>query len=36
VELLAFVCGFLKTRIATFLALSFVPRLIIFAILVYF
>jgi membrane protein YqaA with SNARE-associated domain len=36
VELLAFVCGFLKTRIATFLALSFVPRLITFAILVYF
>jgi membrane protein YqaA with SNARE-associated domain len=36
VELLAFICGLLKTRIATFLALSFVPRLIIFAILVYF
>ena len=36
VELLAFVCGFLKTRIATFLLLSFMPRLIIFAILVYF
>jgi len=36
VELLSFICGFLKTRIATFLALSFVPRLIIFAILVYF
>jgi membrane protein YqaA with SNARE-associated domain len=36
VELLAFICGFLKTRIATFLALSFVPRLIIFAVLVYF
>jgi membrane protein YqaA with SNARE-associated domain len=36
VELLAFVCGFLKTRIATFLLLSFVPRLIVFAILVYF
>ncbi len=36
VELLAFVCGFLKTRIATFLLLSFVPRLIIFTILVYF
>ena len=36
VELLAFICGFLKTRIATFIALSFVPRLIIFAILVYF
>ena len=36
VELLAFVCGFLKTRMATFLLLSFVPRLIIFAILAYF
>jgi membrane protein YqaA with SNARE-associated domain len=36
VELLAFICGFLKTSIATFLALSFVPRLIVFAILVYF
>ena len=36
VELLAFICGFLKTRIATFLTLSFIPRLIIFAILVYF
>ena len=36
VELLAFVCGFLKTRITTFLLLSFVPRLITFAILVYF
>lgn len=36
VELLAFICGFLKTRITTFLTLSFIPRLIIFAILVYF
>lgn len=36
VELLAFICGFLKARLAIFLALSFVPRLIIFAILVYF
>jgi membrane protein YqaA with SNARE-associated domain len=36
VELLAFICGFLKTRITTFLALSFIPRLIIFAILVEF
>ncbi len=36
VELLAFVCGFLKARIGFFLLLSFVPRLIIFAILVYF
>lgn len=36
VELLAFICGFLKTRIITFLTLSFIPRLIVFAILVYF
>ena len=36
VELLSFICGFLKTRMVTFLTLSFVPRLIIFAILVYF
>ena len=36
VELLAFACGFLKTRMTTFLLLSFVPRLIIFTILVYF
>jgi membrane protein YqaA with SNARE-associated domain len=36
VELLAFICGFLKTRITTFLTLSFIPRLIIFAILVQF
>jgi membrane protein YqaA with SNARE-associated domain len=36
VELLSFVCGFLKTRIATFLVLSFVPRLILFTVLVYF
>lgn len=36
VELLSFICGFLKTRIATFLTLSFVPRLIVFATLVYF
>jgi len=36
VEFLSFICGFLKTRIATFLVLSFIPRLIIFAILVYF
>lgn len=36
VELLSFICGLLKTRIGTFLALSFVPRLIVFAILVYF
>jgi membrane protein YqaA with SNARE-associated domain len=36
VELLAFICGFLKTSVAVFLALSFVPRLIVFTILVYF
>ena len=36
VELLAFICGFLKTSITVFLALSFVPRFIVFAILVYF
>jgi membrane protein YqaA with SNARE-associated domain len=36
VELISFVCGFLETRIATFLVLSFIPRLIVFAILVYF
>jgi len=36
VELLSFICGFLKTRITVFLALSFIPRFIIFALLVYF
>jgi membrane protein YqaA with SNARE-associated domain len=36
VELLSFICGLLKTHIGIFLALSFVPRLIVFAILVYF
>ncbi|MGB9841752.1 MAG: YqaA family protein [Candidatus Bathyarchaeales archaeon] len=36
VELLAFVCGFLKARLATFLILSFVPRLVTFALLAYF
>jgi membrane protein YqaA with SNARE-associated domain len=36
VELLSFICGFFKTRMSTFLTLSFVPRLIVFAILVYF
>lgn len=36
VELLAFICGFLKTPIATFVALSFLPRLVVFALLVYF
>jgi membrane protein YqaA with SNARE-associated domain len=36
VELLSFICGFLKTHITVFLALSFVPRFIVFALLVYF
>jgi membrane protein YqaA with SNARE-associated domain len=36
VELLAFICGLLKTRITVFLTLSFVPRLIVFTLLVYF
>jgi membrane protein YqaA with SNARE-associated domain len=36
VELLAFICGLLKTRIPTFLLLSFVPRLIVFTLIVYF
>jgi membrane protein YqaA with SNARE-associated domain len=36
VELLSFLCGLLKTRLDVFLILSFVPRLIIFAILAYF
>ena len=35
VELLSFICGFLKTRITVFLALSFVPRFIVFVLLVY-
>lgn len=36
VELLSFICGLLKTRLDIFLILSFVPRLVVFAILVYF
>lgn len=36
VELLSFICGFLKTRVTVFLVLSFVPRFIVFALLVYF
>ena len=36
VELLSFICGLLKTHTATFLALSFIPRLIVFTIIVYF
>ena len=36
VELLSFICGLLKTRLDVFLILSFVPRLAVFGILVYF
>jgi len=36
VELLAFICGLLKTRISTFLLLSFIPRLIVFTLIVSF
>jgi len=36
VELLAFICGLLKTRLDVFLVLSFVPRLVVFIILAYF
>jgi membrane protein YqaA with SNARE-associated domain len=36
VELLAFICGFLKTKLVTFTILSFLPRLFVFSILVYF
>lgn len=36
VELLSFICGLLKTRFVTFLLLSFVPRLIVFALVAYF
>ena len=36
VELLSFICGLLKTRVTTFLILSFIPRLIVFALIVYF
>jgi membrane protein YqaA with SNARE-associated domain len=36
VELLSFICGFLKAKVPVFLLLSFVPRLIVFALLVYF
>jgi membrane protein YqaA with SNARE-associated domain len=36
VELLSFVCGLLKTRVSTFLTLSFIPRLIVFTVIVYF
>ena len=36
VELLSFICGLLKTRFATFLILSFVPRFVVFAVFAYF
>ena len=36
VELLSFICGFLKTRLFTFIILSFFPRLFVFTLLVYF
>ena len=36
VELLSFICGLLKTRVSTFLLLSFIPRLIVFTLIVSF
>jgi len=36
VELLSFICGLFKTRVSTFLGLSFIPRLIVFTFIVYF
>jgi membrane protein YqaA with SNARE-associated domain len=36
VELLSFICGLFKTRLSTFLLVSFVPRLLVFTILAYF
>lgn len=36
VEFLALICGLLKTRVETFLILSFIPRLLVFSILAYF
>jgi len=36
VELLSFICGLLKTRVPTFLLLSFLPRLLVFTIVAYF
>jgi membrane protein YqaA with SNARE-associated domain len=36
VELLSFICGLLKTRVGIFLLLSFIPRLIVFTLIVYF
>ncbi len=36
VEVLAFICGLLKTRLLIFITLSFMPRLIVFTLLAYF
>lgn len=36
VELLSFICGLLKTRVSTFLLLSFFPRLVVFTVVAYF
>jgi membrane protein YqaA with SNARE-associated domain len=36
VELLSFICGLLKTRVFIFLLLSFIPRLIVFSLIVFF
>jgi membrane protein YqaA with SNARE-associated domain len=36
VELLSFICGLLKTHISKFLLISFIPRLIVFTLIVYF
>ena len=36
VELLSFICGLLKTPISTFFLLSFIPRLIVFTVIVFF
>ena len=36
VELLSFICGFLKTKILTFTILTFLPRFFVFSLLVYF
>lgn len=36
VEFLALICGLLKTRVETFLILSFIPRFLVFSILAYF
>ena len=36
VELLSFICGLAKTNIAKFLLISFIPRLIVFTLIVYF